>query len=221
VADAPIVADIALGLPLPQSVTAIPVEERVVGVVPIVYGHAHHWPTVNVAVYERYVGELAKTIVRLREEGWTVRLFTSNSVDRVALDDVLARLEPAVRESAGLQVKESASLEALLGCLRSCHAVIASRLHAVILAHRLACPVVALSFDRKVDAQMRQVGHQRFCLDIHEFDHAGLLGAFAALEANASAARASLEAYVERSESGLAGQFEAVLALADGQSAGT
>ncbi len=170
VATAPIVPDVALSLPLPAGLMERPVEPRTVGVVPIVYGHAHHWPTVNVPIYERYVRELGQTVAKLIAQGWTVKFFTSNSVDTVAQDDVLNSLDPSIRSSERLKIEKTPALEPLLSSLRSCHVVIASRLHAVILAHRLACPVVALSFDRKVNAQMSQAGQDAFCMDIHTFE---------------------------------------------------
>ncbi len=214
VSTASIVPDVALSLPLPAELGPPAAELSTVGVVPIVYGHSVHWPTVNVPIYERYVRELARSVEQLLAQGRTVRLFTSNSVDRVALDDVMSHLDASVRDCDRLQIAETGSLEALLNALRSCHVVIASRLHAVILAHRLACPVVALAFDRKVNAQMEQAGQGAFCLDIHTFDKASLLAAFAALDARAALVRGDLATYVERSEADLARQFEALLALA-------
>ncbi|HEV7716477.1 MAG TPA: polysaccharide pyruvyl transferase family protein, partial [Steroidobacteraceae bacterium] len=56
----PIVPDVALSLPLPAGfMNALPAKAGSIGVVPIVFGHPRHWPTVDVPAYERYVRELA------------------------------------------------------------------------------------------------------------------------------------------------------------------
>ena len=54
----------------------------------------------------------------------------------------------------------------LLKAISGADLIIASRLHGVILSHLNATPVLAFSFDPKVDAQMNAMGQQAYCLSI-------------------------------------------------------
>jgi polysaccharide pyruvyl transferase WcaK-like protein len=49
-------------------------------------------------------------------------------------------------------------------------AVIASRLHGVLLSHITGVPVLAISYHRKVRAHMEDMGQQKFCMDFEHFD---------------------------------------------------
>ena len=68
------------------------------------------------------------------------------------------------------------SLEELLGRIARVDAVVASRLHGVILSTVLYKPVLAVSYARKVDAAMADLGLSDSCLvPIRRFDSADLL----------------------------------------------
>ena len=55
---------------------------------------------------------------------------------------------------------------AALGTLAGARAVVAMRLHTCLLAHRLGRPVVALAYDPKVTAHLREVGRGDFALEL-------------------------------------------------------
>jgi polysaccharide pyruvyl transferase WcaK-like protein len=59
--------------------------------------------------------------------------------------------------------------------------VIASRLHGLILAHLLAKPTLAISYDRKVRTHMKAMGQERFCLDLCDCTSSQLWDQFTAL----------------------------------------
>jgi hypothetical protein len=59
---------------------------------------------------------------------------------------------------------------------------VASRLHGVILSHLNGTPVLALSFDPKVDAHMSAVGQQDYCLNIDRLQFDVLVKRFNALK---------------------------------------
>jgi polysaccharide pyruvyl transferase WcaK-like protein len=70
--------------------------------------------------------------------------------------------------------------------------IVASRLHGVILSHRLAKPTLAISYDRKVDTHMGDMGMSEYCLDIHTLESASLIDAFTSLVAHGEAIEARL-----------------------------
>lgn len=215
VAHDPVVCDVALSLPASPNGGALPHSAEVVGLVPMVFGHAEHWPTVDVPAYERYLSELRAVVAHLASRGRIVVLFTSNRVDRVAVEDLLRGLDDSLVSSGRVRRVDSDSLPALLEALEACHVVIATRLHAVILAQRLARPVIAISFDRKVDEQMKQAGMAEFCVDIRSFTGNELLALIGRLASQAGAVRRQLETYVANAQTELARQFAHLLDLAE------
>jgi len=58
--------------------------------------------------------------------------------------------------------------------LAGCDAVVAMRLHAVILSLLAGVPVVALAYDEKVREVMLQVGQENLCTDLHAISPADL-----------------------------------------------
>jgi polysaccharide pyruvyl transferase WcaK-like protein len=59
---------------------------------------------------------------------------------------------------------------------------VASRLHGVILSHLVAIPVLALSYDPKVDAQMTIAKQKDYCLDINALELNKFIERFKALK---------------------------------------
>lgn len=140
-----------------------------VGISPIAYGRVGTWPTKDEQCYAVYLDAVSRFAAGLTEKGRLVKLFTTSEIDRHAVADMLV----AIRGVPGanmdhVEVAATPSLEKLWPVLSSCGSIVASRLHGVILAHRLGVPTLAISFDRKVDAHMHLAGQQEFCLNIRE-----------------------------------------------------
>jgi polysaccharide pyruvyl transferase WcaK-like protein len=72
-----------------------------------------------------------------------------------------------------LRLLSTSNLAELLCALPGFDAVIAGRLHGVLLSHISGVPVVAVSYHRKVRAHMEDMGQQKFCLDFERFDALG------------------------------------------------
>lgn len=207
----PIVPDIALGLPLAEGSRPSRKTRRAVGIVPMIFAHAELWPTPNGTVYARYIDELRRVVLGLLNTGCDVDLFVTNRSDTTALKDLLTGV---TSEHAGTwRVVESSSLTQLLTAIEDCRVVIASRLHAIVLAQRLATPMIAISFDRKVEEQMRLAGLSDFCLDIRSFEHGDLLQRFNALDPRAAHVEAQLDSFVADAQRSLSGQFTRLAAL--------
>jgi polysaccharide pyruvyl transferase WcaK-like protein len=71
------------------------------------------------------------------------------------------RLAEAIREAAGEGVEiapEPENLDDVLAAIGGCDALVGMRLHALLLAANRGIPVVAWSYDPKVDALMHRIG---------------------------------------------------------------
>lgn len=157
----------------------------VVGLSPMAFGRAGTWPTVDAACYANYIDCLASLTAELVRQGIQVRLFTTSGMDQHAVADMLAVMQRRPEVGGGaVQVVETLTLEQLIPELEPCGTVIASRLHGVILAHRLAIPTLAISFDRKVSAHMADAGQSEYCTDIHAVESQTLAAIYARLLKN-------------------------------------
>jgi polysaccharide pyruvyl transferase WcaK-like protein len=74
------------------------------------------------------------------------------------------------------------SPDSLLRGISGADLAIASRLHGVVLSHLNTTPVLALSFDPKVDAHMKVMGQQDYCLNIDHLQFDTLVERFNALK---------------------------------------
>jgi polysaccharide pyruvyl transferase WcaK-like protein len=115
----------------------------------------------------------------LVERGFDVRYIVGHvSPDLEAIADAMRQHESSPVEAAHVAVAPIASVSELLAALRSCDAVVSSRYHGVVLSELLALPVMAVSYERKIDDQMRDFGLERYVLPIGEFSAAQALPMF-------------------------------------------
>ena len=77
------------------------------------------------------------------------------NMDNTTLAHFVATLPEQVQHVA---LKAPLALDDLLTTLSGCDVVVAMRLHACLLAHRLRKPVIGLAYDPKVDSHFEQVG---------------------------------------------------------------
>lgn len=211
------VPDLAFSLRVPVAPPARrPGEAAIVGVSPMIYGHAKHWPTKRHALYEGYSRRLAVFAHWLLDRGHTLLLFQSSGADRIAAADLKARL----LELAGPGVTgrilepEVRTVDRFFREVAAADYVVASRLHGVLMSHMLGKPVLAISFDRKVDAHMESMAQTQYCVDIGRFETADLITRFTALEENAPADRETILERVRQFRSRLDTQYDALLSLA-------
>ena len=172
-ADGPVVPDLAFSLPIPrqpQRADSDSAQLRV-GVSPIAFARPGMWPTEDGAQYHRYMNELAFFATALLKRGISVTLFSSCPPDDQLFEDLRARVDSRVEAAArtNLLFGNAASVQDLLSLLHSLDFIVASRLHGLILSFLAGKPCVALSYDRKIDALMTDVGLTDYCLDIRSF----------------------------------------------------
>ena len=216
-ADGPVVPDLAFSLPVtrqPFTADSNSAELRV-GVSPIAFARPGMWPTEDPAQYERYMNELALFVAALLKRGISVTLFSSCSPDNQLFDDLRARIDPNLETAARthLLFGNAASVQDLLVLLQSLDFVVASRLHGLVLSFLAGRPCVALSYDRKVDALMTDVGQTDYCLDIRSFTGENALTTFLNLQANGPLVASKLRATCCRYDQLLQSQYRLVAEL--------
>ena len=157
----------------------------VVGVSPIAYCDPRVWPHKDERRYAAYVSQLAEMVRWLIREGYRVLFFTTDSPDSTTLDDLQSMLSDDAINGDLIQTLASSteqSPDSLLKGISGVDLIIASRLHGVILSHLTGTPVLALSFDPKIDAHMGAVGQKDYCLSIDHLRLETLIERFEALE---------------------------------------
>jgi polysaccharide pyruvyl transferase WcaK-like protein len=92
-----------------------------------------------------------------------VVLFTTDSQDTRAVQDLRPRLG-----AVEVTLVSTTTLPALQTTLATVDAVVASRLHGVLLSHLAQRPVLALSYDWKVDRHMDDLGQSRYRMSIDD-----------------------------------------------------
>lgn len=194
----------------------------VVGLSPIAYLSRYGWPERKAEVYDNYVHRLLDLVADLLRRDFAVVLFTSDAADRPVIDEFMGLLASQVEPAALQRVarRSTLTLDEMIPEVDAVDYVVASRLHGVILSHLRAKPTLAISYDRKVDTHMDDMGMPEYCLDIHTLQSAPLITAFTSLVANGDAVRSHLRATCARHAVALQHQYDHVWARIVRQSDG-
>ena len=185
--DDPVYPDLAYSYPLNGNF--LPRDRgprRVVGLSPFCYCHPRFWNRGDAGVYQAYVQNLAAIARWLMEKEYRLSIFTSGSNDRCAVDDLCEllsqQLGPRVTEC--IERHDFTTVPRFLEHAAAVDVMVASRLHGVLLSQLVGTPVLALSWDRKVDVQMEAVSQSSFCLNVDRLQLSEFQECFNRLEAN-------------------------------------
>lgn len=212
--------DLAYGYPcpdLPKARTHGSTDEQlVVAVSPIAYCDPRVWPVQNEQRYKRYLCELAKFVDCLIQQGHRVLLFATDNPDVQTIDDLLAMVSSSSVDANSVEVvlgPPEQTTDGLLCGISSADVAIASRLHGVILSHLLAIPVLAISYDRKVDIHMRDIEQSEHCVKIDDVDSKGLMERFRALKNVRERESAHLAQAVQRYRGQVDAQYDLLFGM--------
>ena len=189
---------------------------RVVGISPIAYLSRYGWPDRNSGVYDNYVRRLLDLVADLVGRDCSIVLFSSDAADLPVIDELMQRFARAGGDLLSHVTRHSTlTLDELIPEVDALDCVVASRLHGVILSHLRAKPTLAISYDRKVDAHMGDMGMSDYCLDIHKLESASLIDAVGSLMANGTSVQAHLRATAARHADALQRQYDHVWSYVD------
>jgi polysaccharide pyruvyl transferase WcaK-like protein len=164
-------------------------------------------------IYRDYIAKLGNFVSWLLEKKYTVRLLIGDfAYDQRARQDLSAFIE----ERGGGYTNGSiiddpgASVDDVLSQLAATDLVVASRFHNVLLALMLGKPVLAISYNEKVDALMASAGLAEFCQDIERIDLEKMTRQFDELEEKASCTRLQLKRNAEACRLALDDQYDRI-----------
>jgi len=181
VPDPAFVPDLAFGLTVNQQLRTASGKRTVVGISPIAFADPRAWPVKNALLYENYLNNLALFADWLSRQGYDLIFFCTDNMDVQCLRDLHERSAGSMSwldSDAVRPLPYYKDVDVLMAQLARADLVVASRLHGIILAHRLAKPVMAISYDWKVDVHMSQVGETDDVLDIRSLKYDTLVAGF-------------------------------------------
>lgn len=202
-----------MALPTTQVVNP---SKPVVGFNPVPFYDPRFWPLKDKTVYQQYLEKMASFVQWLIERQYQVKLIRSDIYpDQTAFSDILEVLKRSGFRYTAEQIIEPQiqSLDDLLEQLSSSDIVVASRLHSVLLAQRVAKPVCAISYQSKIDRLMEDTGQADYCLPIDTFDVETLKQKFLTLEANCETARKQILRRSKEYQAALDEQYDRIFKL--------
>jgi polysaccharide pyruvyl transferase WcaK-like protein len=156
----------------------------VVGVSPIA---ASAWTRPDDPAYQNYVNHLTSMIIWMLQENYTISFFSSQtSMDTPIIHDIRKHLNKHFGNRLNGQIIEGqiSTINDLMMHIKDIDIVIASRLHSVLLSHLMHKPVLALSYDRKVDNHMSDMGLAEYCVTLEKLSWDVMKARFCQLESN-------------------------------------
>jgi len=215
-ADDPVCPDLAYSYTCPIG-SAVPVdhteENRLIAVSPIGWCDPRCWPVKDEHRYRRYLRELADMVKLLIAQGYRILLFATDSPDIEPIRDLLGLLAEASISIESIEVLDGPpkqTTERLLLAICRAEIVIASRLHGVILSHLMTIPVLAISYDRKVDVHMQEIGQNDYCMDIQSFTADTLVELFHRLATRRDTESAHLKRMVDLNRKQVNAQYDLI-----------
>jgi polysaccharide pyruvyl transferase WcaK-like protein len=135
-------------------------------------------------VYASYTESVAEFTRWLLDGGHDVRLFYGDEVDEPALEKVLAEVRSSLPGLAPERLVPyyATTYEEVAALLGPAGTVVATRLHNVMFALKLAKPTIALSYARKIDSLMADLGLSEYCLPAGSIDTEALKALFTDVE---------------------------------------
>jgi polysaccharide pyruvyl transferase WcaK-like protein len=189
----------------------------IVALSPIAYAKPVNWPTPNKAIYDRYLQQMGGILTGLVQQGYFVVVVCSSlGDDETVIPDLLNIVGNEVKQAMREQIffPPIKTWRDLVAVLRETDYLIASRLHGTILSFVSKTPVVAISFDPKVDWVMEDLKQSEYLLHITDFTADDALKALKRVGADWDAAVERISLYRQSIASETARQFEYVTGLA-------
>lgn len=159
------------------------------------------WPEKDKFIYSSYLDKITSFCQVLMEEEYHLTFIVGDSIpDNHVVKDIVKRLEsmPTKLSCLNYSAPSINSVEDLLGVLSTVDAVVTSRFHGVLLALLLYKPVLAISFERKIEQQMADVFQSDFCVKINNFEPNDLQQKFKELWANRTHISRTVKQYVDQ-----------------------
>jgi polysaccharide pyruvyl transferase WcaK-like protein len=172
-----VVPDLAFSLlsshvPPPSGIRTRAKGRSIVAISPIAYANPRFWPTADRAIYDRYVAQMTSLVAQVLERGhFLVLVCSSLGDDQSVVPELLDRLDPQSKQRLVRQllIPPIATWKDFVATIQDVDFLIASRLHSAILGFVSQKPVIAISFDPKVDWLMEDLNQTEYLLHVRDF----------------------------------------------------
>ncbi len=207
--------DLAYGLEVEELQNSSPrsASVPVVGINPIGFCDPRNWPRKDGAVYHDYLEKVTRFSVWLLEQGYKLRMFTTEvSLDKHAMEDLKTQLRARLAPELFNQIFWGASenVRDVLQEMSEFDFVVTSKYHGIVFSHVLRKPVISLSYGRKMDCAMQAVGQGRFNANIERFDLDWFIKAFRSLADDREIIKRESAAAVNAYAAKLSEQFDSL-----------
>lgn len=169
----PIYPDLAFQLPAPaDSVRTRNGRQLTVGVGLMSYYGWKGDRRDGARIHARYTASMTRFVLWLLDQGYRVRLLMGEESDRETIEDLrkaLADQRPRLA-AARVTFEPVASLHELMLQIADTDAVVASRFHNIVCSLKMNRPTISLSYAKKNDVLMAEMGLGEFCQHIEEID---------------------------------------------------
>ncbi len=211
-----VVPDIAFGTPpvdsLPSSVRPAAMGRLVVAVSPISYAKPGCWPQEDPALYRRYLDRMSQLIGQLLDREYFVVMVFSALSDANVIKEISSLLDErfpvALRNR--LHVPMIRSWRDLVKVLQDVDIVVASRLHSAILSFVANKPTIAISFDKKVERIMEDLGQSEYLLQIRDFSVEDVTKALCRIEKSRNVEVEQIASFTQQTRRALELQFDLI-----------
>jgi polysaccharide pyruvyl transferase WcaK-like protein len=214
-AESRVYPDLAHSIEIKVTPSVVPSKRprSVVGINLIPYNDPRFWPVKDASGYQRYLNKMAAVVEWLIEKNYQlIFLRTDIYVDLSTTDDLFAvlkqkgvELDPDRYSRPDIQ-----SVDDLIEQINQTDYVITSRLHGALLSHRLYIPVLALSYQSKIDMLMADATQSDYCLPIDTFDLETVQKKFLLMEANSAVIKEQIFKRTKECQAALEEQFDQV-----------
>jgi polysaccharide pyruvyl transferase WcaK-like protein len=215
-----VVPDLALSYP--AEVVAVPTpgadSPLRLGIAPMAFGDSRFWPENMAQQFSHYIESLAQLAVRLGGSGASITMFSTTPADaqvaKELYESLLARLPAKMHQNLTLTVPTT--VKSLTDALQTMDVVVASRLHAIILATDCMRPLVAIACEWKVERFLFDLGLSTYCRRFADILPNELYENVLALVADHGRVAARIRAFRERAEAKLGPQHQIIATVLAG-----
>ncbi len=136
-----------------------------IGINPMPMYDPRYWCEADKERYLSYVGKLTDLVRRLVEDDYPVFLFCTMWRDEAVVLDILEGLSEQVRSNVTYEscLEKCNEVHDLMALLQKSDMVIATRFHGILLALHAERPVVGISYYRKSEDLMCELGQSDYC----------------------------------------------------------
>jgi len=160
-------------------------------------------------IYAEYTKSVADFTRWLLDSGRDVRLFYGDEADKPALDKILADVQGSRPEIAPgrLTAYYATTYPEVTELLEPVETVVATRFHNIMFGLKLGKPTIALSYARKIDSLMADLGLSEYCLPAGSLDVEVLKARFTELESRRDEITPEIQKVVKERSAAAAEQF--------------